>query len=69
MLTKPSVPYDLCVAFSVITNLRMELFQALSCTVTLTLSMLSGRGTAGAWYWLLVATMRTVYDLCHIFSV
>ena len=43
MLTKPSVPYDICVAdpishwetvgaFSVITNLRMELFEALLCS-------------------------------------
>ena len=49
MLTKPPVPYDLCVAdpisaafnqekalvgaFSVITNLRMELFDALDLTM------------------------------------
>ena len=33
MLTKPSIPYDLCIAivgaFSVVTNLRMDLFEAL----------------------------------------
>ena len=32
MLTKPPVPYDLVGAFSVITNIRMELFQALIST-------------------------------------
>ena len=40
MLTKPPVPYDLCFAnlvgaFSVITNLRMELFEALAQTPAL----------------------------------
>ena len=32
MLTKPPVPYALVGAFSVITNLRMELFEALICS-------------------------------------
>ena len=32
MLTKPPVPFDLVGAFSVITNLRMELFEALIVT-------------------------------------
>ena len=33
MLTNPPVPYDLVGAFSVFTNLRMELFEALLVTL------------------------------------
>ena len=38
MLTKPPVPYALVGAFSVITNLRMELFEALIYILTLQVS-------------------------------